>query len=60
MVEKLVMSAEDEIHASCMTPQQLADAIVNFASAVKYDVRDQAHLDDMLQSLTRMVVRCAT
>jgi hypothetical protein len=45
VVEKLLTPAEDKIRASGMSLHQLANAILNFASAAKHEARDQAHLD---------------
>jgi AcrR family transcriptional regulator len=58
--EKLLTPGEVKIRASGMTTDQLVDAILNFASAAKHEARDQAHLDELLQSLTAMTLRCVT
>lgn len=60
VLERLLASAEGKLRASGMTAHQLADAVVNFATGAKHQARDRAHLDEMLQSLTTMVLRCAT
>jgi hypothetical protein len=59
VVEKLLTPAEDKIRASGMSLHQLANAILNFASAAKHEARDQAHLDELLLNLTTMALRCA-
>jgi AcrR family transcriptional regulator len=57
-IETLLSPAENEIRASGISVHQLADAIEHFASAAKNEARDQAHLDELLQSLTAMVLLC--
>nr|WP_294812960.1 TetR/AcrR family transcriptional regulator [uncultured Sphingomonas sp.] len=60
VLEKLFAPAEEKVRAAGITIHQLADAVVNFATAAKHQARDQAHLDELLQSLTAMALRCAT
>ncbi|MEA1673252.1 helix-turn-helix domain-containing protein [Nitrospirillum sp. BR 11163] len=60
VIERLLTPAEQKIHASGTTVPHLADAVRNFASAAKYEARDQAHLDELLKSLATMALRCAT
>jgi AcrR family transcriptional regulator len=58
VVEKLLAPAKGKIRASGTTVHRLADAILNFAIAAKHEARDQAHLDELLHSLTTMALRC--
>jgi len=60
IIEKLLAPSEDKIGASGLTVHQLADAIRRFASAAKREARDETHLDELLESLTIMALRCAT
>lgn len=60
LIEQLLAPGEAGIRACGMTPGQLADAILSFAVAAKHEARDQAHLDELLQSLTAMTLRCTT
>ncbi|NYJ10996.1 AcrR family transcriptional regulator [Rhizobium leguminosarum] len=60
VVERLLAPVNSNLILSGITPHQLADAVVNFASLSKYEARDHAHLDELLLSLTKMAVRCAT
>ncbi|MBB4260538.1 MULTISPECIES: TetR/AcrR family transcriptional regulator [unclassified Bradyrhizobium] len=60
IIEKLLAPTKGNIRASGMTVHQLTDAILNFAIAAKHEAHDQAHLDELLRSLTAMTLRCAT
>lgn len=58
IVEGLLTPAEAKVAQAGMTVRQLADATINFAYAAKYEASDQARLDELLQSLRAMVMRC--
>lgn len=58
IVKNLLRPAKAKIAKSGMTVRQLADAVVTFAYAAKYEAEDRAHLDELLQSLTAMALRC--
>ncbi|KAB8123127.1 TetR/AcrR family transcriptional regulator [Komagataeibacter medellinensis] len=58
VVETLLTPSEVNIRASGMTTRQLADAVLNFACAAKHEARDQAQLEEWLQSLVAMTLRC--
>jgi AcrR family transcriptional regulator len=58
IVESLLKPSEAKVAKTGRTIRQLADAIINFAYAAKYEARDRVHLDELLTSLTAMTVRC--
>jgi AcrR family transcriptional regulator len=58
VIERLLSPAEGNIRAAGISVHQLADSVEHFAAAAKNEARDQAHLDELLQSLTTMVLLC--
>lgn len=60
VLEDLLAPAGDMIRTSGLTVDQLADAVVNLASAAKHEARDDDHLAQLLNSLKTMVLSCAT
>ncbi|MNY66858.1 hypothetical protein D3C86_2043500 [compost metagenome] len=58
VIEKVLAPSEEKIRAAGMSAYQLADAIRHFATAAKQQARNQAHLEELLQSLSVMALSC--
>ncbi|MGO9742329.1 MAG: TetR/AcrR family transcriptional regulator [Roseiarcus sp.] len=57
IIETLLAPFEEKIWASGTTARHLADAIRLFACAAKDEARDEAHLDELIETLTIMALR---
>lgn len=60
VVRKVLEPAQERLQANGIGIDQLADSILNLSSAAKHEARDFAHLDELLKTMTAMVVRCAS